>query len=889
MKATSAFGALATAVLLATPVVLGETIAQIQGPSHYSPFAGKTVTDVRGIVTMKNGNGFFLQSVTPDSDDKTSEGVLVFFASATAGLGPQAKALTVGQYVSVAGQVQEYFSPKYKTDLFATEITAVTNITVLAPGPSFPAPVVIGQDGRMPPTSETFYKFDDGYEALSETITTQATFQTYGDLDIKNRGLDFLESLEGMLVTIKSPIVTGQPDTDSSFWVLPEGGKGATGVNAAGGISMSYSAEGTDNNPERFLISKSPVGQHAADLAIGDAIGDITGVLTYNAGMYSIIPNAPASIIKRNTNAMAFAPPTDKSEFGIAAFNTENFAGNADQAKFDEVARQIIDYLGSPSILLLNEIQDNDGTASATDSDSSVTVKRVTDAISAAGGPNYKATWINPVSGADGGEPGGNIRQVVFYDEAQGVTLTAGTAGDATTGVSVVADAVGKPSLSLNPGRVDPANPSWLACRKALAVSFDISGERVFVLANHLSSKLGGSNLYGAVQPYINGAVVKRQAQAQINRDFAATILAQDPSANIIVLGDLNEFAWGTPIQALLGKNTTTPLFDLGEETLPVVERYSYNYQGQSQELDHIIISKNLLDRTTKFVPVHVNTWGPLANRTSDHDPQYARFKRTGSVAPATSTIASTSTATPGTSTSTPGTSTIATSSTATPGTSTSIPVTSTIASTSTATPGTSTSTPGTSIIATSSTATPISIATPGTSTIATSATSAAESISATSCSESETEAPATTLVMTSSVVTSPASSVPAPPAYTHIPAPPAYSHYVPIVSATSDAVPVPTDSAAAPSYTAPAPPAYPHSKPSAPIDTAAPVTPAAPKYHQRPSVPAKDDSSATALAAAASETSSPSDDTVVVSGAAKVSAIFAAAVLGGFVCVLAV
>ena len=59
-------------------------------------------------------------------------------------------------------------------------------------------------------------------------------------------------------------------------------------------------------------------------------------------------------------------------------------------------------------------------------------------------------------------------------------------------------------------------------------------------------------------------------------------------------------------------------------ETLPANERYSYVYEGNSQTLDHLLVSAGLLSLKTGFDVVHVNA--EFFDQASDHDPSVARF-----------------------------------------------------------------------------------------------------------------------------------------------------------------------------------------------------------------------------------------------------------------------
>jgi len=85
------------------------------------------------------------------------------------------------------------------------------------------------------------------------------------------------------------------------------------------------------------------------------------------------------------------------------------------------------------------------------------------------------------------------------------------------------------------------------------------------------------------------------------------------------VLGDLNDFEFSSPVMTLKGAGLTALI-----ETLPANERYSYVYEGNSQTLDHLLVSSGLLSFKTGFDLVHVNA--EFLDQASDHDPGVARF-----------------------------------------------------------------------------------------------------------------------------------------------------------------------------------------------------------------------------------------------------------------------
>jgi predicted extracellular nuclease len=183
-----------------------------------------------------------------------------------------------------------------------------------------------------------------------------------------------------------------------------------------------------------------------------------------------------------------------------------------------------------------------------------------------------------------------------------------------------VQDIEGQPQLSASPGRVDPANPAWDASRKPLAAEFTYQGQTLFVIANHFTSKGGDQPLFGRSQPPARSSEVQRHQQAQVVHDFVGSILAVDASANVVVLGDLNDFEFSETVEILKGdpQPTLTDLMD----TLPADQRYSYVFEGNSQVLDHILVSQHLLAAAT-FEAVHVDA--EFWDQASDHDPSLMR------------------------------------------------------------------------------------------------------------------------------------------------------------------------------------------------------------------------------------------------------------------------
>jgi hypothetical protein len=270
---------------------------------------------------------------------------------------------------------------------------------------------------------------------------------------------------------------------------------------------------------------------------------------------------------------------------------------------------------------------DNNGPVNDSVTDASVTWSMFIAAIQAAGGPAYEYRQIDPVDDADGGVPGGNIRVGFLFRTDRGLKFIDRPGGDATTPTAVVQTNKG-PALTLSPGRVDPSNPAWAVpegVRKPLAGEFKARGKTLFLIANHWKSKTGDQPLFGRFQPPVQTTEPQRVAEANVVKAFVDDILALDSHANVVVLGDLNDFEFSHAVTALEGGGDLHALV----ETLPQSERYSYVFEGNSQTLDHIVVSDNLFSHFPfAYDIVHVNS--EFAVQASDHEPQVARFRLTG-------------------------------------------------------------------------------------------------------------------------------------------------------------------------------------------------------------------------------------------------------------------
>src|SRR5204863_10011499 len=135
----------------------------------------------------------------------------------------------------------------------------------------------------------------------------------------------------------------------------------------------------------------------------------------------------------------------------------------------------------------------------------------------------------------------GNFPQGFLFRVDRGLSFIDRPGGTSLAATTVISSGVDT-RLSFSPGRIDPTNSAFASSRKPLAGEFTFDGHKLFVIANHFNSKGGDQPLYGRFQPPTRGSETQRHQQAQIVHDFVQSILAADPSADVVVLGDLNDF-----------------------------------------------------------------------------------------------------------------------------------------------------------------------------------------------------------------------------------------------------------------------------------------------------------------------------------------------------------
>ncbi|NBD32006.1 MAG: nuclease, partial [Cyanobacteria bacterium] len=604
------------------------TIYEIQGAGQTSPLLGETVTAEGGIVTAVVDNGFYIQDPNGDDNPSTSDGLFVFTGSP-----PN---VNVGDELNVTGEVSE-FQPGGvdNRNLSATQIAFPETIAVITTGNSLPDPVILGEGGRIPP---------------SENINDDA----FTNFNPSEAGIDFFESLEGMLVTAQAAVAVGPTNRFGEIFTVVNNGSEATGISDRGTLNISPD----DFNPEKVQIdfeSDLLPDFDFPQVNVGDQLGDITGVISYDFGNFQIQPTEPFSVTPANLEPEITTIAAGDQNLTVATYNVFNldpkvedvsFVDGEDPGEIDDdvadgrfsaIAQQIVNNLETPDIIALQEVQDNDGAEITDVSAADATLQLLVDEIAKAGGPTYEfidtpgivpsfidsdGNLVRPT----GGQPGGNIRNGFLYNSNR---------------VSLVEGSV-EPLTNPQDQAQNPDNP-FFGSRIPLSATFEFNGEQVTVINNHFSSKGGSSAILGLDQPFeelqngalkdlpqatldeldpedrfVNGSYNEREAQAEAVKAYVDNLDAD----NIIALGDFNEFEFVDPVQEILGSSLNNLT-----ETIPEDERYSFIFQGNSQQLDHILVS-DALATSAQLDIVHTNV--EFADQASDHEPLLASLNLSG-------------------------------------------------------------------------------------------------------------------------------------------------------------------------------------------------------------------------------------------------------------------
>lgn len=542
---------------------------QLQGPGNATSFDPEArFRCLEACVTGVTAEGFFVQSLTPDADPRTSEGIYVYRYNGWA----NPRNLTPGTQIELRNfGVQEFYNQ--------TEIVKLPDDTEATYGV---------QGACKLPTATPITPLSD------PAIDPTAHFEPFEGMRVSMR-LD--GSVVGPTQRYASRYAAGDPEItlaqrDSPFYgqrilasELPAS-RGTIGISGALGIDLP--------NVGTF------------DRMMGETV---TGILAYQFERYVLLIDDPSSLrVEDLPDALDAVDGIEADEFALCAFNVENLFDNvedgdgdvgdwspADEAAFRAAmnadARTLRETLQGCTAIGLQEIEGKDA---------------VWAGLAQAAGPNYRYDYFESADQRD-------ITVGLLYDASR-VTLRRADQPQACSPTDYQVQywyAVGPRSWP-DPCSADTHplfdRPPYVADLTIRSAAGDSSLD-VRAIVVHLKSKRGeeAANL------------PRRIAQAR----FVASLLTEP---NSVAMGDFNDTLGSDPLAEFSGR------VNLWERYAAAGDRYTYIYQGRGEAIDHFVMTRGLDAYFLAGGPVHVNadfpdTRAPAAGgRSSDHDPLFVRF-----------------------------------------------------------------------------------------------------------------------------------------------------------------------------------------------------------------------------------------------------------------------
>lgn len=588
--------------------ILGQkplSIAEVQGNRGVSPYE-KSVVSINGIVTAISKNGFYVQ--TPDDlidkDPETSEAIFVY--------GPKSVPLVaVGNAVQVVGTVTEFRPAKEAIFLSITELTQPT-VKVISKTNPLPIPIVLTPKELDPRGRPDQLERFEAMRVRADVTVVAPTSKGYTNSKtglVASDGV-FFAALQGTPRPMREP---GVPLFNFILNKLPA----TTPV--------------FDMNPEMLRVdSNAQTGAKTMDVTSGATIKNLTGVIEFARGFYTLNVDAANPPIVENMMKYVGFSPAAAGEVTVGSFNIENFFDNetnspkieketlvskdAFEVRLKKVSRAIRDVLSMPDVLGIVEVENLKVLQKVAD-------RINTDAkASGKGDPKY-AAYLE--SGND--FRGINVGFLVKTSKVK-VLEVKQLAKDEKLGL-----------LNGNPN-------DMLFDRPPLLLKAEVTDEqtqKTFVfstIVNHFKSFLGVDSADQG-----NRVQNKRRLEAEWLAKYLEELEAANPDEPILVCGDLNAFQFNDGYNDLVGilkgksdQNVLTPsktqyktgLINLIEKLPDEKERYSYVYDGSAQVLDHLLINRPMIKHVLKVGFARLNADFPIVyandpdrpERISDHD-----------------------------------------------------------------------------------------------------------------------------------------------------------------------------------------------------------------------------------------------------------------------------
>jgi predicted extracellular nuclease len=392
----------------------------------------------------------------------------------------------------------------------------------------------------------------------------------------------YYESLEGMLVTLPLGVAnSGGTNKFGELFLTPGTSfDPLLRTDAFAPALIGTTDDAGSQNPTNPLRPTQP-NTAVVEADLGDEVRDVSGPLSFSFSNYKIAVQ-PGRRPTVTSMGRAWTPPVLQAGTRIASFNLENLfpvGGELDGALVTEAERDekiarlsvaIGSLLSAPDIVAVQEVADLP------------TLQLLASSIGSAGYGTYTAYLVegNDNRGIDVGYLVKSTVTVVSVEQL-GLTATNPT-------TAVCSDVAGR-----------------LFDRPPLLLRGVTASGPITLINNHFSSKAAPDAC--------------RNAQASFVADAAAS--AESSGQRVIVLGDFNAFEDETPLAALQA-GTLSNLWPQADG-----ERYSFQFNGLLQTLDHIVIGDALDAAVVDMRYMHIsNDFYDRGDSTdgrkvSDHDP----------------------------------------------------------------------------------------------------------------------------------------------------------------------------------------------------------------------------------------------------------------------------
>ncbi len=389
---------------------------------------------------------------------------------------------------------------------------------------------------------------------------------------------EYFEALEGMLVSLERAVAVS-PTSNYGEYVVVRSDLGITrlyqGQPESNGVAVMVD-DGTD-------LTISTADELPYVVRTGDVISRLVGPLAYTYDHFKIQP-VQAPVVQTRPIDLPRIRAAEDGQISLMTWNTENLFDNRQPNPTD------------PPLPTLSQYQ--------------AALKKVAATIASAGAPDV--IGLEEVENID------VLRDIAAQDALKSYGYQAYLEeGLDSRGIDV--------GFLVRPDRVEVlavrqyADAEGVFPRPPLLIKLKTQGGSIFyAIVNHFTSMSGG----------VDSTEPRRVLQAQGNLAILDEIREEDPSALAAVIGDLNAYYHSAPIDTLRNGGLLHVF-----ETIPAEQRYTYIYQGESQVLDHILVTQGLYDRIERVEVLHVNSDFPPAPpddltplAKSDHDPVVVVF-----------------------------------------------------------------------------------------------------------------------------------------------------------------------------------------------------------------------------------------------------------------------